>query len=280
MNYIFPLSQYLTITQGFHSKHLGMDFGWTSNYEGQSYSHQAIIAAEEGTVVERADGWGNTYPSKRIYGNYVMLKHDDGNYTVYGHLQKGVLVKKGDRVKKGQVLGYMGASGYAIDNGQHLHFEIRVGGKDKKKYARDPLNYLAIENPKLIISPRTSFPDRIKFRKTTWGEPVPRNNEVNQINVKATTLRARLTPSLKGEVLGYTTPGIYNLSAEADADGYHWFNAEDFWCANNDDKTWVEYLPKAVKKYNLTVKGLTEAQLNALVAYMKQSGFNYVIEEI
>lgn len=85
------------------------------------------------------DGWGNTYPSNRIYGNYVIVKHGGGVYSLYGHLAKGVYVVKGQVVKQGQVLGYMGNTGYSM--GQHLHFEYRAGG-NSKAYAQDPLKYL------------------------------------------------------------------------------------------------------------------------------------------
>ena len=269
MDYIFPVKDYLTITQGFKSSHLGIDMGWTSAHSGQ-----AIIASEEGTVYQRADGWGNTYnggKGKRIYGNYVILKHADGNYTVYGHMAKGIVVSKGQLVKKGQVLGYMGNSGFS--NGQHLHYEFRKNGFDKSKYAVDPLNYVAVEDPTLIISEKTLFPDKIKFRKTTWGTPVERNNKVNQVKVIATQLRARLTPSLSGEVLGMVNVGIYNVKQIKEADGYKWYSVEDFWFADNG--SWCEYLPKAEPKYNMTMYALTEAQKKTMASWCEAQGVKY-----
>lgn len=56
------------------------------------------------------------------YGNYVAILHKDNIVTLYGHL-KDVYVKKGDIVKNGDKVGFMGETGYA--NGVHLHFEIR-----------------------------------------------------------------------------------------------------------------------------------------------------------
>lgn len=69
-------------------------------------------------------------------GEYVKLDHGNGVYTRYLHLKSGSrTVKVGDTVKKGQVLGYMGATGNVT--GAHLHFDIALDGK----YV-DPAPYL------------------------------------------------------------------------------------------------------------------------------------------
>lgn len=81
------------------------------------------VAHSAGTVV----GYRNncTGFEKGSYGNYVKIKHDNGYYTLYGHMAYNtVKVKTGDKVKKGQVLGYMGNTGYSF--GGHLHFEVRT----------------------------------------------------------------------------------------------------------------------------------------------------------
>jgi murein DD-endopeptidase MepM/ murein hydrolase activator NlpD len=64
----------------------------------------------------------------------VQIYHRDGIETLYGHLS-GFAVKAGDKVKKGQVIGYEGATGEAT--GPHVHFEVRVDGT-----AVNPLTYL------------------------------------------------------------------------------------------------------------------------------------------
>lgn len=69
-------------------------------------------------------------------GEYVQIDHGDGVKTRYLHLKKGSrTVKVGQTVKKGQVLGYMGATGNVT--GAHLHFDIAIDGK----YV-DPAPYL------------------------------------------------------------------------------------------------------------------------------------------
>lgn len=76
-----------------------------------------IIAAASGEViVSRQGGWNGGY------GSYVVIAHDNGTQTLYGHLS-GVVAKEGWHVSKGQLIGYMGSTGRST--GSHLHFEIR-----------------------------------------------------------------------------------------------------------------------------------------------------------
>ncbi len=77
------------------------------------------------------DGIVSKYGS---YGKYVTIQHEDGTRSMYAHLSK-ILVKSGQKVKKGQVIGVMGSTGSS--NGTHLHFEVRVSGR-----AVDPRYFL------------------------------------------------------------------------------------------------------------------------------------------
>lgn len=74
---------------------------------------------------------GNMDP---IYGNYIIIKHDGGMTSTYAHLSQ-VLVKKGDTVPTGYLIGKVGTTG--ASTGPHLHFEIRMNGN-----AIDPQKYL------------------------------------------------------------------------------------------------------------------------------------------
>lgn len=112
-----------------------------------------IIAAKDGTVVYPTDKDKVDCPEGKLgdtcgegYGNYVIIQHSDGNYTLYAHLEaKSITVKSGDNVKKGQVIGKMGTSGDS--SGPHLHFEFRLG--ENTSGARvDPLDYVDPNNPR------------------------------------------------------------------------------------------------------------------------------------
>ena len=85
-----------------------------------------IRASDSGHVIK--SGWYGGY------GKVVIVSHGNGYSTLYAHLTKA-MVKKGDNVKKGDVIGLEGSTGFAT--GPHLHFEVRVKGKPK-----NPLNYV------------------------------------------------------------------------------------------------------------------------------------------
>ncbi|MBP7056640.1 MAG: M23 family metallopeptidase [Candidatus Omnitrophica bacterium] len=73
------------------------------------------------------------------YGLYVMIYHPDGSQTYYAHLSK-IMARAGEKVRRGELIGYTGNTGNAKNNAiqPHLHFEIRKDGKtlDPKKYIR------------------------------------------------------------------------------------------------------------------------------------------------
>lgn len=76
-----------------------------------------ISAAWPGTVEET--GWSD------IYGNYALVSHGGGLATFYAHCDS-VVVKEGMRLRQGELIGYVGETGWAT--GSHLHWEIRVNG--------------------------------------------------------------------------------------------------------------------------------------------------------
>ena len=60
------------------------------------------------------------------YGLRVMIRHKYGHYTIYGHCSK-IFVKKGDEVKRGDIIALVGSTG--LSTGPHLHYEIRLGNE-------------------------------------------------------------------------------------------------------------------------------------------------------
>lgn len=273
MRFIFPLRSYITITQGFKgvSVHSGVDFGWNGSYPNAN--NQQIIAAEAGTVVSAVDGYGNTWgKTPKTYGNYIIIDHGDGLYTVYGHLMKGISVKRGQKVEKGDVLGRMGNTGYS--NGQHLHFEMRKGA-NKHANAVDPLPYLRIEDRSVIVSPNTLFPELIKYRVITT--PVAENPKVDQIEVTGKFVNARAGHDTKSESFGYTEVGFYNVVETWQGQKYLWYNTGDFWIAQVGG---VRFIPAAKEKFNVTFYSVDEKDLTSLEAVAKQLGCRIKIKAV
>lgn len=94
-------------TEGFHT---GLDI---ANKAGTN-----ITAAFSGTVYECG--------TSKAYGNYIIMRHSPSLYTFYGHCES-LKAKEGMNIRKGEVIAFMGSTGYST--GPHLHFEIRIDGK-------------------------------------------------------------------------------------------------------------------------------------------------------
>lgn len=151
----------------------------------KNYTFGNIIAHSSGLVVEAVGNCNentngvNGHRLAYIYGNYVKIKHDNGYYTLYAHGAYNTLkVKVGDRVAKGQILFYMGNTGYSF--GGHVHFEVR-NPKDEKI---DPTSYI---NSDLPVLPT---------KKYKIGDIVT----INGVYVSSTSNK-KLTPSItKGTI--------------------------------------------------------------------------------
>ncbi len=106
--------------------HAGLDIA------GTGYG-SPIYASNNGTIESiKSEKWN--------YGNSIIINHNNGYWTNYGHMSRFAPgLKVGDTVARGQVIGYMGHTGAAT--GTHVHFEIRVGSN---RYANvtNPLPFL------------------------------------------------------------------------------------------------------------------------------------------
>ncbi len=101
---------------------------------GRTQMHEGIdLAAPTGTpIVATADGVVLFSGSRAGYGRTVIINHGYGFQTLYGHTSK-IVVRVGQRVKRGQVIAYVGSSG--VSTGSHLHYEVRVSGKPKNPWS-------------------------------------------------------------------------------------------------------------------------------------------------
>lgn len=98
-------------------------------HEGMDFSAKIgtpIFATGDG-VVERADNTASGF------GNHIVIQHGFGYETLYGHLSK-YKCRAGQRVKRGDIIGYVGSTGRS--EGPHLHYEVHKGGK-----VVNPLNF-------------------------------------------------------------------------------------------------------------------------------------------
>ena len=118
----WPLSGWSSLSSLFGSR----PDPWTgkpSNHTGTdipAYAGTEIHAAQDGIVTYVSP---NEYSS---YGWHCMISHASGYVTLYAHQRVRPIVKEGQAVKKGQVIGYVGTTGNSTGN--HLHFELRING--------------------------------------------------------------------------------------------------------------------------------------------------------
>ena len=112
-------------------------FGWRRDpFLGIRAFHAGLdFSAAQGEEIKSTGAGMVTMVAKdKSYGNFLKIKHGDGLETRYAHCSK-ILVKKGDIIKKNQVVALVGNTGRST--GPHLHYEIRLHGR-----ALDPRQYL------------------------------------------------------------------------------------------------------------------------------------------
>jgi murein DD-endopeptidase MepM/ murein hydrolase activator NlpD len=118
--------------------HLTSNFGMrTHPILGGRRQHKGIdLAAPTGTpIYATADGYVSKAGPFSTYGNYVSIEHGANVETRYAHMSR-VVAYEGERVHKGDLIGYVGTTGRST--GPHLHYEVRVNGE-----AVNPIPYMA-----------------------------------------------------------------------------------------------------------------------------------------
>lgn len=110
------------LSSGFGHRHHPV-LGYTKHHKGVDFACPVgtpIMAAGDG-VVERVGPYG-------AYGNYILLRHNNGYKTAYAHLSRYAKdLRKGMHVQQGKIIGYVGRTGRTT--GPHLHYEVLVANK-------------------------------------------------------------------------------------------------------------------------------------------------------
>jgi murein DD-endopeptidase MepM/ murein hydrolase activator NlpD len=116
-------------------------------------AHKGVdMAAPMGTPIRAAgDGTVDFAGVSNGYGNMVVLKHWSNYSTAYGHMSRFASgMRKGQKVHQGDVIGYVGATGWAT--GPHLHYEFRIGGE-----ATDPMKLRNLQAQPLTSGEMSRF---------------------------------------------------------------------------------------------------------------------------
>jgi murein DD-endopeptidase MepM/ murein hydrolase activator NlpD len=143
--------EFSRISSGFSSSRLHPVLNTLRAHKGVDY------AAPTGTRVKStADGYVQFVGRQGGYGNMVVIRHNNGNSTAYGHLSafaKGL--HAGQRVSQGDVIAFVGMTGLAT--GPHLHYEFRVNGVHQ-----NPLKLAVPPGPPITGDVRTVFEERLR----------------------------------------------------------------------------------------------------------------------
>ena len=157
-----------------------------------------IIAHSDGEVVSVRSNYKTTDKTGNSYGNYVKIKHNNGYYTLYAHLKyNSVCVTVGDRVAKGQMIGYMGATGHCT--GAHLHFEVR----DTSDTKIDPTAYIDADLPKIeeTTEPIKTIDEVAReVINGKWGNGDTRKQKLTEAGYNFSEVQQRVD-----EMLGYNS---------------------------------------------------------------------------
>ena len=121
-------------------------FGTWKKHEGVD------MAAPMGTPIKASgDGVVEFVGTQNGYGNFVVLKHWSNYSTAYGHMSRFASgLRRGQKVSQGDVIGYVGTTGWAT--GPHLHYEFRIGGR-----ATDPMAMKNLQQQPLTPGEMTRF---------------------------------------------------------------------------------------------------------------------------
>lgn len=202
----YPL-QYIGITQGYHFGKC-LDFGWNAKYGGPNVPIYACDDAEVYRIEKQSMG-----------GNVIHLKLSNGMIASHNHLSK-IIVKEGQKVKMGEQIGNMGATGKV--SGPHLHFGLYKEGQNiYKESTIDPFDYLELYEGQVVAnSTKEKYGDKIKVHVETKKGKVNSSDGLNLREGNSTDYKilALLSDNTEVEILNEKA-GWYKVKVEGYASG-------------------------------------------------------------
>jgi murein DD-endopeptidase MepM/ murein hydrolase activator NlpD len=143
---------------GYNKQHKGVDFG--------ARQGTPIMAAGDGIIV-KAGAQGS-------YGNYVRIEHSGGYETAYAHLHGfGKGIKRGARVRQGDIIGYVGSTGRST--GPHLHYEVMKNGEVQNPMTIEVANGRMLDGElKDAFDERRLFVDTVRIHPLTVADATDR----------------------------------------------------------------------------------------------------------
>lgn len=146
--------------------------GWHAGLDFPDKNGAPMLAAANG-VVSFVKNYSNSFA-----GKYIVIDHGDGISTRYLHAKK-IFVKVGDRVKRGQIIGEVGATG-TMSGRPHVHFDTKLKERALQEYI------------KRYGTPTTGF-----SKKMSWGQGVPTETFMDRADYKPSALQASLKRGVK-----------------------------------------------------------------------------------
>lgn len=195
-------------TQGYHKNHKGYDFSGRGD--------QNIYACQSGIVVQKVNRYSQSWISSpplatRDYGNYLKIRHDGDNSSLYAHLARDTSVPHGKKVAEGEVIAKVGNTGNST--AKHLHFEFRKNNINQKVEFRE------------AIMPNDSLLEELRQKLTWYEQEYPKEqkrvedcrNDRRALETEAERLRTEL----KNTIDDFTIRVKSAESREAEKDKAH-----------------------------------------------------------
>ncbi len=200
----------------------------TINGKTTTGQHNGIDLVGEGAaldyIVAFADGTVEVSKYSTSAGEYIKINHGNGIYTRYLHLKTGSrTVKVGQAIKKGGVLGYMGATGNVT--GAHLHFDININGSyvDPQPYLEGEKEFTAEKPNKITEWQVAAIADGFSFPKYgadgKWGKE-SESVAKNAVCKKRLTYKYKNLTKLVQKAVGVTADGKFGSDTQKAVKAY------------------------------------------------------------